>query len=553
MIELPGGRISGKALKSLTVLIRKTPARALTQRVLRAQLGIDAARAMPDDRRAPLPADLVPVRARPSHERPSAELGPLPSRTWPRSSAALGQAYRDGNVTPEQVVDRAFDGARKLAALSPSLGPLLDWDEERARATAQSKRGKKLSGPLDGVPIAIKEEVQVEALPARVGTGWMPRQPSPSDCPAVARLRAAGAVILGTTPMTEYGMSPLGVNTHRTMPRNAHDSSRLAGGSSTGSAVAVATGIVPVALGTDGGGSVRIPAAYNGVFGLKPTFGRIPAVGFGSDSGSSVVHIGPLGASSYDLAVFVEAAAGPHDDDRTSLAQPAMKPGSLLGALSRGVRGVRIGVDEEEWAHAADDVARAGREALEALEREGAKLVSVRLPMAEHAAGLGYLTIGLETFAGLCDVRRDHMDELGLDLQILLAQLAGFPPDDYLDAQRLRVTLRRETAGVLSSVDVLALPSTTTAAPQVTDQEARSGFLDPVALDAACRFAFLGNLTGLPAGTAPVGVSSDGLPVGLQIIGDAWDEAAVLSVLAHLERIGVASPLAPAQRIDLLA
>jgi aspartyl-tRNA(Asn)/glutamyl-tRNA(Gln) amidotransferase subunit A len=161
------------------------------------------------------------------------------------------------------------------------------------------------------------------------------------------------------------------------------------------------------------------------------------------------------------------------------------------------------------------------------------------------------LTIGIEVATNLATVRRDHFDELGLDLQLLLANLETFPPDGYLDAQRLRAELRREVAALLASVDVLALPTTATTAPAIADADLTEGFVDPVALDAACRYAFIGNLSGCPAGTAPVGLDESGLPIGLQIIGDAWDEAAVLQVLGHLERIGAARVERPRAGIDL--
>src|SRR5262249_40441396 len=143
-------------------------------------------------------------------------------------------------------------------------------------------------------------------------------------------------------------------------------------------------------------------------------------------------------------------------------------------------------------------------------------------------------------------------EDLGLDLRVFLAAVSGFVTDDYVDAQRMREAMREELARALLNVDVLALPTTANVAPTVTDAEMRSGFIDPEALDAACPYAFLGNLSGLPAGTAPIARNASGLPIGLQIVGDAWDEACVLQVLAALERAG-AVPVRPAGAVDLLA
>lgn len=553
MVELPAGRISGSLLKAIVTSVRRTPARHVVARVLRMQLGIDALGDLDPELRGPL-RSAEPLRARQSHERPTQSLPLPPTQTWPRCVRSYASAFREGELTVEELVERSLAGARFLAARTPSVGPILDFDDERAlqaahRSMDRLARGEAL-GPLDGVVVAIKEEVRVAGLPCQVGTRHMSRTPADDDCESVRRLRAAGAVIVGTTPMTEYGMSPLGGNVHRSMPRNPHDVSRLPGGSSSGSGVAVATGITPLALGADGGGSIRIPACFNGVFGIKPTFGRIPTTGHGLTGGSTVVHLGPLGSSSHDLAVFLEACAGSDTGDPDSV-QPLLDPGALTRALGRGVSGLRIGIVESEWDDCAPAVARPAREAIAALERDGAQIERVQLPLAKTAAAIGYLTIGLETFSALAGVRKHQMDELGLDLQLLLANLDTFRADDYLDAQRLRTTLRSQVADVLKHVDVLALPTTAISAPSVTDAEASEGFVDPPALDGACRYAFLGNLSGCPAGTAPVGLDDAGLPVGLQIIGDAWDEACVLQVLAHLERMGVAKVRRPAFSMDL--
>src|SRR6185369_17595963 len=157
-----------------------------------------------------------------------------------------------------------------------------------------------------------------------------------------------------------------------------------------------------------------------------------------------------------------------------------------------------------------------GREALDALEREGAVLVGVKLRLARFAAPIGYLTIGVEAFTAMSEIRARHIDELGHDMQLFLAGLETFRPDDYLDAQRIREKLRFSLAETLRHVNVIAMPATEISAPTVTDEEARLGFIDPPVLDAMCRFAFLANVTGVPAGVAPVGSDKNGMPVGFR-------------------------------------
>lgn len=541
------GRLSGPALKALLSLMR-TPARAVAVRVVRSQLGIERALGLGEADRGAMLRDGRPLRARETAPRNDARLGIPAPAPWQNSCEGLRAAYRSGRCTPHDVVVKALERARELAQRSPGLPTIHLEDEPNALAAAGESARRLKNGdarPLEGIVAVIKEELDVAGLPTGLGTSFL-TSPALRDATAVARLRAAGAIVLGQSPMTQFGLSPLGANPHRRMPRNAHDPSRLAGGSSTGSAVAVATGVVPVALGFDGGGSVRIPAALNGVFGLKPTFGRVPTDGHGLSAGSSVVHAGPIGATPHDLALFLANTCGASDGDPASLSQPSLSEATCVGALGRGVRGLRIGIDEAEWSAAEAHVAGPARAALAALEREGAILQPITIPLAGHASPIGYLTIGLEMCTALRDLWLRHGSEMEDYVQLFLMQTGAFSATDYLDAQRLRSRLREQTAAALREVDVMALPTTNSTAPSVTDREMTQGFVDPVALDAISRYSYLGNVTGIPAGTAPVGAGPDGLPLGLQILGDAWDEPAVLQVLAHLQRMGIATPMRPA-------
>ena len=248
----------------------------------------------------------------------------------------------------------------------------------------------------------------------------------------------------------------------------------------------MALGVAPIATGGDGGGSIRIPAALNGVFGIKPTFGRVSRAGDGFKG--SVAHAGPLACSHAPiLALFLDAVAVERRsaDELTAWAPPppAGGFGALLGA---GVRGLRIGVDEDEWRDASEPVARACREALRALEREGAVLVDISLPIAHHAAKIGYLTIGPESLAAH---RREWLEQrelLGDDLRLAFAVLSGFTALEQLDAQRLRAGLRRELAhGARAASTCIALPTTAITAPRYTEEDAKTSFSDPGALDGA--------------------------------------------------------------------
>jgi len=533
-------RLSGRALQGIVRLSRTTAGKRLLYQVFRSDLRIGQLEQLPDGLFGGMPIDNRPVAGRPPRQAADAGL-PLPAPPWSGSSESLAQAFREGKTTPREVADRALEAARALASRRPSVGPLMATCEERTRrdadaSTARWRSGKPL-GPLDGVPIVVKEEMAIAGLPTRGGSDLSDATPASADCTFVARLSAQGAIVLGQTPMTEYGMTPLGFNPKRTMPRNPHATDRVAGGSSTGSAVAVATGLVPLALGGDGGGSIRIPSSLCGVFGIKPTWGRVSRAG--DIFGGTVAHIGPIASSVVDLARSLEIASGSDPADLQTKLAPHREAGTFERALSRGVRGMRIGVVDGEWAEATPPVARAGREALRALEKDGAVLVDLRLQLAKWAAPIGYLVIGVESRAE----QRENIESgaaFTRDLAISWSVLGQMSATEYSSAQRLRAGLRDEVARAFGDVDLLALPAAAAPATRVTDAEFDGGFLDARALDGCCRFMFLGNLTGCPALSAPVGLDEARLPLGLQLVGDAWDEATVLAAAAHLERTGAA-------------
>lgn len=549
-------RLAGPTLAAIRAAAEAPASSAAVREIFKRTLGINLLAELPDEARGEIPLDVHPRKARKERRaREDAGLGsPRSDRAWPHASGAYVRAYADKVTTPVRVVERALAELETLSSRRPTMNVLVSKDAEAALSDAQASaerwaRGEAL-GPLDGVPFVVKDQQDVAGLSTRLGSRCEPDAPRAADSTLVARLRRAGAIVLGKAVLTEWGMSPIGANASYAMPHNVHDPSRAAGGSSTGSAVAVALGICPFATGGDGGGSIRIPSALNGVFGLKPTFGRVSRAGDGFQG--SVAHPGPIAASAADLAAFLDAVAKEPDpaDPLTGIAEPAPEGGfgALLGA---GVRGLKIGIDEDEWKDAAEPIVRACREALTALEREGAKLVPVRMPLARHAAKVGYLTIGPESLAAVRHHWLERRHLINDDVRLSFAVLSGITAMEQLDAQRLRAGLRREMATVLREVDLVALPTTAITAPRFTEADAMTSFSDPAALDGLCRYAFLGNLTGLPAGTAPVGMDPDGLPIGLQLLGDAWDEITVLAALAHLERMEVASVVRPRGAVEL--
>jgi aspartyl-tRNA(Asn)/glutamyl-tRNA(Gln) amidotransferase subunit A len=395
----------------------------------------------------------------------------------------------------------------------------------------------------------VSEQLAVAGLLRRLGQDLAGDGPMERDATVVSRLRAEGALIIGQSAITELGLSPIGTNPKRPALRNPHHVERTAGGSSTGAAIAVSVGLVPLAVAGDGGGSIRIPAALCGVFGLKPSFGRVSRAG--DALSGSLQHVGPIASSCRDLALFLDATSGADPADSLSLHAPRSRA-PFAAALGRGVRGLRLGVDEGEWSEAEPALQRAGKSALEALQESGVELVDISIPLARYAAQIGFVTVAAELQALTALTFAQQRDAFGLDTQVLLLLAGQLDAYEYLRAQSLRESLRRELVCALLGVDAIALPTTQRTALSASDADDRSGRLDAAGVRSLCRYTFLGNLTGLPCGTAPIGLDPEGLPIGLQIVGDAWDETTVLALMAELERTGVAQSARPPYHVDLL-
>jgi aspartyl-tRNA(Asn)/glutamyl-tRNA(Gln) amidotransferase subunit A len=537
----------------------ETPASsALVRNFLKRTLGVEKLGGIPESLRADLPLDHRPIRARGELRQPVGDR-PLPSLSttsagWPRRASDFVAAYRAQRTTPRQVAERALAELARFAGRRPTMNVLTSSDADRTRAEADAAtrryaEGQPL-GPLDGVPFLVKDQHDVAGLPTTLGAP-AGQKPADLDATVVARLRDAGAVFLGKTVLTEWGLSPLGANARLQMPHNPFDTTRAAGGSSTGSAVGVALGLCPIATGGDGGGSIRIPASLNGIFGIKPTFGRVSRAGDGFRE--SVAATGPLGASTEDLAHFLDAVASAADPRDEPSGAPPPPNGGFLASTGAEVRSLSIGIDEDEWRDAAQDIQTAGQAALRALERKGVELRKVKIPLAPHAARIGYVSIGCEGIAYMRNLWLNERDAMGDDLRLALAALSGITALEYLDAQRLRRALGLEVADVLRTVDAIALPCTAGPAPRYDEHDAAGPFSDPTALDSLCRYAFLANLTGLPAAAAPVGRDAAGLPIGLQLVADAWAEATLLALLAELERDAIALVVRPPLAVDLLS
>ncbi|MBW2527605.1 MAG: amidase [Deltaproteobacteria bacterium] len=454
----------------------------------------------------------------------------------PESAADFQAAYRDGRSTPEAVAERALDVVRQSEQLDPAMRLFIAQDRddvmEQARAsTARWAAGETL-GPLDGVPVAVKDELHQAGYPTTVGTRFLGGEPATTDAEPVARLRSAGALLIGKCNMHEIGLGVTGLNPHHGSARNPYDPHRATGGSSSGSAAAVAAGVCPVAVGADGGGSIRIPAALCGMYGIKATFGRISEHG-AAELCWSVAHVGPIAATAADLALSYAVMAGPDPKDDNSLHQP---PPSFADVARTDLDGLRLGIYRPWFDSAQAPVIERCRELVQTLESAGAEIVDIDIPELGVLRTAHLITIIAEMAAAHVGHYAAHRSEYGLDTRLNLALARKLSAYDYVHAQRHRARLCRHFAGILRGVDVIVTPATGCTAPLLPTDALLSGESNLEVTDQIMRFAAAANMTGLPALAMPAGHDDAGLPIGLQVMGRPWQEHVLLRIAFAAER-----------------
>jgi len=449
--------------------------------------------------------------------------------------ADYARAYRSGETTPIAVAEQAIKAMVSSNRESPPLKAFTFFDEEEVRSQAKSsaeriKDGKPLS-ILDGVSIAVKDELDMVPFPTTVGTKFLGTEPAKHDATVVSRLREAGALLIGKTNMHEIGIGVTGLNPHHGAVRNPYNVNHYSGGSSSGSAAAVAAGICPGAIGADGGGSIRIPAALCGVVGLKATFGRV------SEHGAaplcwSVAHVGPIAASIDDTAILYSIIAGADKQDYWSMRQP---PVHLYGMNWDELKGMKFGVYPEWFKDASPEVVSRCENAIKLLESAGAEKVEIEIPNLDAFRIAHAITISSEMAMAMDSHYDKHRKDFGLDVRINLAMARSFTSRDYIKAQRVRTLAKKEFQRVLNDVDVIITPATARTAPPIPNDALPNGESNLEVLTELMRFSSMANFTGLPALSVPVGYDSEGLPVGMQLIGRAWEEAMLFRLAKVIE------------------
>lgn len=445
-------------------------------------------------------------------------------------------AYRAGTLTPLDVA------ARFLAQLDESergdrpMRAFIDThrDDILAQAKASTERwkaGRPISA-FDGVPVAAKDEVDQAGYVTTVGTKlFRNAPPAARDCTAVARMRAAGAVMVGKANMHEIGIGVSGYNQHYGSARNPYNDLHHTGGSSAGPGCVVGAGLVPVAIGADGGGSIRLPASFCGTVGLKPTYGRI------SERGAaplcwSLAYLGPLANSARDAALAYELMAGADPEDPHTLGHP---DASIDPLAPRSLNGVTLGVYWPWFRHAQPDVVAACERLLEQLCARGARLVEVEIPELEIARVAQLVIITSEMCTALWPYVRDRLGEFGVETQLNLAIARASTATEYVHAQRVRTRAMAHFEKALARCDAIITPAAGNTAPRI--HPSGGAVSDLGRTMETMRFAFASNLTGHPAISFPAGYDSAGLPIGLQAIGKAWSERLLLRLAALADTV----------------
>jgi aspartyl-tRNA(Asn)/glutamyl-tRNA(Gln) amidotransferase subunit A len=450
------------------------------------------------------------------------------------SLRSLGTLIQRQEVSPVEATQTVVDRVEKFdRQLNSFITVLRDQALVQARAAEQEIRDGHYRGPLHGIPIAVKDLYYTKGIRTTAGSNILSDFVPTYDATIIARLRDAGAILIGKLNMHEFARGATNTSSLIGPCCNPWDTLRVPGGSSGGSATAVAAGLCYGSLGSDTGGSIRIPAALCGIVGLKPTYGRVSRYGVFPLSWS-LDHVGPMTRTVADAALMLQAIAGHDSHDPTS--RTAVVP-DYAAALTENIQGVRVGIPQEFFYEQLDvEVGDSVRAAIQTLERAGARVEEVSLPLSKYAAAAGRI-ISLTESAEIHEkFLRTRLADYSQDVRagFLVGQL--ILGKHYMKAQRLRSLIRQEMAAALRRVDALVTPTVPIVAPRIGETTVEIGQERVETMSALSRLTRAANLAGFPALSVPCGFTQGGLPIGLQLTGRPFAEAAILQIAYAYEQ-----------------
>lgn len=449
----------------------------------------------------------------------------------------LTKEYRSHTVTPMQIAQRVIEIINDTEKQNPKLGAIVQHDKDEilkmaAESTKRYAEGNPLSF-MDGIPVATKEEYLVVPYYTRCGTTFMGRTRSTEDAHIVKKLRMGGAIIIGITNMHELGIGTTGNNPNRLhgIPRNPYNVNHYTGGSSSGSAVAVAAGLCPVSLGTDGGGSIRIPAAACGVVGIKASCGRISTSGE-VPLAHTVSYTGPLCATVRDAALVYAFLAGKDEEDPKTLGQPDVTLEGFENIST--LEGLTLGIDWKYFRDCDEDVYKECEKVVKYLEDKGASVIAIQIPELMETVSAHGISIISEMAAGLEEEFHKYYNELNPETASNLGMARLVTARHYFQAlkQRTRSMAFLKKIFEEDGVDCILTPGLGMKVPRIPDDALEYGEGNLMTTTQMMRYMGIGNFTGVPGMTLPVGYDDQGLPIALQIMSSWWNEHTMLRV-AH--------------------
>ena len=440
----------------------------------------------------------------------------------------LANQIRQGNRSP---VELTRETLTRIQRHQPTLNAFITVTEELAleqarRAEREIREGRD-RGPLHGIPFAAKDLFCTRGIRTTVGSKILRDFVPDHDAAVIEKLSEAGAVLVGKTGLHEWAYGITSNNPHFGPIHNPWDRTRIPGGSSGGSTAALAAGLCSFSLGSDTGGSIRIPASFCGVVGLKPTFGRVSRWGM-FPLGYSLDHAGPFAHTVEDAALVYQAMAGHDARDETTVERPCALPAF---AKDPRLEGRKIGVPRNFYYENIDPaVDQAVNKALVVLEEVGAELIPIGVPDMEDFNSVGKLILTAEATSVHGNRLRERREDFGDDVRALLEQGETVLATEYLEAQKRRRELVRDFNRLFGEVDVIAVPTAPIAAPKIGEGTVSLGALSVEVRQAVTRLVRAVNLGGWPTLSVPCGFTPDGLPIGLQLVGNRFEEGGLLAV-----------------------